>query len=83
MPTYLVESYAPAASAPDAETATTRLADDDKSIRYLRSSFVPADETCFHLVEGGSLETVRTALAKAGISYERIVETVEFDADQG
>ncbi len=83
MPSYLVESYAPAASAPEAEAAIARLADDEQTIRYLRTSFVPADETCFHLVEAGSLEAVRAALARADISYERIVETLEFDADRG
>ncbi len=83
MPSYLVESYAPAASASEAEAAIARLADDDRTIRYLRSSFVPADETCFHLVEAGSLDAVRAALARADISYERIAETVEFDADRG
>jgi hypothetical protein len=46
-------------------------------VRYLRSIYVPADEMCFHLFEAASVEEVRAASELAGLSAQRIVETLE------
>jgi hypothetical protein len=45
-------------------------------VRYLRSIFVPADETCFLLYEAGRMEDVEEAARRAAVPFERIVETV-------
>ena len=46
------------------------------SIRYLRSLFVPEDETCFHTFSADSLDVVRAAAERAELRYIRIVEAV-------
>ncbi|TMK33123.1 MAG: DUF4242 domain-containing protein [Actinobacteria bacterium] len=46
-------------------------------VRHLRVTFVPEDETCFHVIEGPSREAVHEALTRAAIAYERIVEAIE------
>jgi hypothetical protein len=77
VPSYLVETYAPLGRADEVEAALARLANGREAVRHLRATFVPEDETCFHLVEAPSLEAVREALQRAAIPYERIVEAVE------
>ena len=75
MPSYLVERYLPASRRDDADAAVAALAAG--GVRHMRLTFVPEDETCFHVVEGPSREAVREALKQAAISYERIVEAFE------
>jgi hypothetical protein len=60
--------------------AALRLRHDGGSIRYLRSIFVPEDETCFLVYEAGSLEVVRRAASLAGLPADHIVEVQETDA---
>lgn len=43
-------------------------------MRYLRTIFVPEDETCFHLFEAVSADAVAEASKRAAIEHERIVE---------
>lgn len=45
-------------------------------VRLVRTIFVPADETCFYLLEARSIEAVREAVLRAGVSVERITEAV-------
>jgi hypothetical protein len=83
MPSYLVESYHPrgrSAALPE-EAARARSAAQDlwaegKRIRYLRSALLPGDELCLHLFEADSAGLVSQASERAGISPERVVETV-------
>jgi hypothetical protein len=77
VPSYLVETNSPLSRAAEVEAALARLAGSRLAVRHLRATFVPEDETCFHLLEGSSREAVREALTRAGIAYERIVEAVE------
>jgi Protein of unknown function (DUF4242) len=81
MPEFLVELYVSRADAastvPGAERA--RLAAEELSrqgtaIHYLRSIFVPDDETCFHLYAASSIEAVHEVGARAGLRFERISE---------
>ena len=60
MQTYLVELYVPrtprgdaAASGARARAAAVELAREGVRIDYLRTTFLPDDETCFHLVAAG------------------------------
>jgi hypothetical protein len=41
-------------------------------VRYVRSIFVPEDETCFFLYEGASLEAVQAAGLRADLRFERV-----------
>lgn len=43
-------------------------------VRFLRSIFVPRDETCFYLFQASSIEVVREAAQRAGVRVERISE---------
>jgi Protein of unknown function (DUF4242) len=52
-----------------------------KPVRYLRSTFLPAEEKSFCLFEGGSLEQVREANERAELPLERIVEVQHIAAE--
>jgi hypothetical protein len=79
---FLVETYTPTAAAraeieARVRRAASQLERDATPVRYLRSIFVPEDETCFLLFEAASAEAVRRASERAGLSPQRIVEAVE------
>ena len=79
MPSYLVESYladSPAA-VEEARNRARSLDDDVGSIRYVRTTFLPGDETILHVFEAPSPEALRDAARNAALQYERIVEAVE------
>lgn len=82
MAEFLVELYVSrtdeAAVERDAERArlaAEELTREGTPVRYLRSIFVPEDETCFLLFEAGSAEAVREAAQRAALQFERIAET--------
>ena len=73
MPPFLVEVYAPrSARLADLEAAARSAAWARKGIRYLESFFVPEDETCFHLFEGPSAETVCEAVSRSALVVQRV-----------
>lgn len=81
MPHYMVERHLPGimqdqllAAAGRAKQTTARMTEEGTPVRYLRSTFVPADEKCYCLFEGGSKEVVEAAQARADIPFERIEE---------
>ncbi|MFL5944735.1 MAG: hypothetical protein ACJ74C_04750 [Gaiellaceae bacterium] len=77
MPSYLVESYA-ANGAVAGERERARLtAELSTEIRYVRTTFLPDDETLLHLFEAPSLEALLRAGRRAALHYERIVEAQE------
>jgi hypothetical protein len=45
-------------------------------VRYLRSIFVPDDETCFYLFEAASADGVRAVADRAGLRFDRIAEAL-------
>ena len=49
-------------------------------VRYVRTTFLPDDETCFHIFDAGSEETVGEVCRRAGISSARIVRAMELSA---
>ena len=84
MPTYLVEVYLARSRCSDVDGAATRarqaaeeLTREGTAVRYVRSTFVPDDETCFHVFEAGSEEIVREVCRQAGFGSPRIVPVVE------
>jgi hypothetical protein len=80
---FLVELYISRTDAAAVERRATRarlaaeqLTREGTPVRYLRSIFVPEDETCFLLCEAASVETVRETARRAALRFERIGEAV-------
>jgi len=79
MPSYLVESYLA-----DSETAlenargrARRTAELGAGVRYVRTTFLPGDETILHLFEAPSADELDRAVRLAALDFEWIVEAVE------
>jgi hypothetical protein len=90
VPTFLVEMYMPRLRAGEVEKAAERaraaaaaLRRSGSDVCYLRLIFVPDDETCFHLFEAASAETVRVAGHFAGLAFDRVTEAVESVNSEG
>lgn len=82
MANFLVEAYAPAtadlaAIEARAQRAAAEFSTGHSPVQYLRSIFVPVDETCFHIFEGPSPEAVISVIEGAGLAYERVSEAAE------
>jgi hypothetical protein len=81
MSSFLLEAYMPASALlEDVEErvrdAAAELTRSGTPVRYVRSIFVPEDETCFHLLDGPSSEAVAETARRAGISTPRITTAV-------
>ena len=85
MPTFVVEAYEPRGRGAGGLTALqerARAASDELSrsgshVRYVRTTFLPEDEICFHVFEAPSRKAVLEAAHKAGFADARISEVVE------
>ena len=84
MPSYLVEIDVPGTQAQDARAAgrraraaARRLSQAGISVRYVRTTLLPEDETCFHVFEAASHDVVAQACRLAGLETPRIVSAVE------
>ena len=77
MPSYLVESYAPEGVVDDRRERARRTAEFGTDVRYVRTTFLPGDETILHLFEATSADALRDAAREAALPYERIFEAVE------
>jgi len=82
MRSYLVESYAASSVVEEQRERARRTAELGRGIRYVRTTFLPADETVLHMFEATSGEALRDAAREAALPYERIVEAVE-GTDEG
>ena len=71
MSEFLVEAYVSRGAAPVDEL---RLREGSPVVRFVRSIFVPEDETCFYLFEAASIEAVREVVQRVGMQVERISE---------
>jgi hypothetical protein len=83
MPEFLIEQYVARTDTATVErdAARARLAAEELSregtpVRYLRSIFVPEDESCFLLYEAVSAEDVEEAARRASLRFERAVAAV-------
>ena len=81
---YLVEVYVPRSGMrdaggadPRARAAAEQLAREGLLLRYVRTTYVPDDETCFHVFEAASEEIVREACRRAAFGSPRIVPVME------
>jgi hypothetical protein len=83
MPSYLVESYLAATvdGVDDARARARRTAELGVGVRYVRTTFLPGDETILHLFEAPSAEALDDAGRRAALPFERIVEAVEGTAE--
>ncbi len=82
MPSFLVESYLaqePCAVA-HALARARRAADLADGVSYLRSMYLPSDETCLHMFEAPSSAVLGEAARLAALGHLRIVEAVETEA---
>ena len=81
MSSYLLEAYTPASALLEDVEARVRSAAAELSasgtpVRYVRSIFVPEDETCFHVLDGPSSAAVAETAKRAGISTPHITRAV-------
>jgi Nickel responsive protein SCO4226-like len=90
MAQFLVELYVPRSGCGVVERAAERallaaqqLTREGTPVRYVRSIFVPADETWFVLCEAGSAEAVRETARRADLRFDRIAEAVTSDNPEG
>jgi hypothetical protein len=81
---YLVETYVPRACPGDARAAGRRVraaarqaSRAGQRVRYVRMTFLPRDETCFHVFVADSERAVAEVCAKAGLGSPRIVPALE------
>ena len=84
MRSYLIETYVPGGREDSARAAGRRvrveadaLARSGTPARYVRTTIVPEDETCFHAVEAVSREVAEELCRRAGLGRARITATVE------
>ncbi len=84
MPTYLVEAYVPRSHAQEAHAAARRagaaaeeLAREGTAVRYVRTMFLPDDETCFHHFEAVSADAVEELSRRAELGRARVVAAVD------
>jgi uncharacterized protein DUF4242 len=68
------DSRAVVAAARRARAAADWVASEGSRVRYVRSIFVPEDETCFYIYEADSVGTVQEAARRAGLAVDRVVE---------
>lgn len=83
MAEFLVELYvsrtdsgAVASDAARARLAAEELTREGTPVRYLRSIFVPEDETCFSLYEAASADDVREVARRAALRFEHVAEVL-------
>jgi hypothetical protein len=60
-----------------ARAAAEELANAGVAVRYVRTTFLPDDETCFHVFEATSEEAVGEVCRRAGIGSGRIIPALE------
>jgi hypothetical protein len=84
VPSYLVEVYLPRSRADEAcstarrvRAAAEALSSEGVPIRYVRTTFLPDDETCFHLFEAASADVVEEVSSRAELGRARVVPAIE------
>ena len=84
MPTYVVEVYVAESQAHEARAggrrahcAAEQLSDEGVPIRYVRTTFLPDDETCFHVFETATTTAVEEVCRRAELGRVRILPAIE------
>ncbi len=83
MPSYLIESYLPRSRSGDLPAmvdrlrrATESLTAEGTRVRHVRSTFLPNDELCLHMLEAESAAMVSEASRRAAIEPARVVQAL-------
>jgi hypothetical protein len=83
MAEYLLERYlvrtdpeAVRTEAVRARQAAEELRRENIPIRFVRSLYLPEDETCFYLYEAETIEQVREAARRAALPFEHITRAL-------
>ena len=83
MPSYLIESYLPRSRSGELHALADRLRRVTESltaegarVRHLRSTFLPNDELCLHLLEADSAAMVSEASRRAAIEPARVMQAL-------
>ena len=81
--TYVVEAYLPNSpvARESASAAAMQLARVADGVRYVRSVFLPDEETVFHLFEAPSPAVVIDAAARVELAMDRIATAIERRGD--
>lgn len=69
-----------AAAAGRAKQTAAEMTAEGTPVQYLRSTFIPGEETCTCLFEASSAADVEAANQRAAIPYERVVEAMHLAA---
>ena len=90
MPGYVVEVYLPRSHAGEAHAAGRRarvavdeMAAEGASIAYVRTTFLPDDETCFHLFEATSAKVVEEVSRRAKLGRTRVIAVIDASDPNG
>ena len=85
--TFLVEHYRPGSHADELRRSAARVHEavaalerDGRSVRYVRSTIVPGDESLFCVVEAETEQLVREAYTRAGLTFDRLSLAVTDEA---
>ena len=80
---FLIELYVPLGddaaverSARNARLAANELTREGRTVQYVRSIFVPEDETCFFLYEAIEADDVEEAARRASLPFDHIALAV-------
>ncbi|MGN6869268.1 MAG: nickel-binding protein [Solirubrobacteraceae bacterium] len=65
-----------ASRASAARRAAEQLTSEGMPVHFVRSIFIPEDETCLHLYRAESIDAVRAAATRASLALDRIAEAV-------
>ena len=84
MHSYLVEMYVPRSRDRDASilgarvrAAVAELGREGVRVRYVRTTLLPDDDTCFHLVEADSRDTVDELCRRGGMGHARVTRALD------
>ncbi|MDP9281975.1 MAG: DUF4242 domain-containing protein [Chloroflexota bacterium] len=77
MPRYLVESYSSGAAVSEARERARLTAHLGAGVTYVRTTFLPGDETVLHMFEAPSAEALDKAGRLAALEFQRIIEAIE------
>jgi hypothetical protein len=66
-----------------ARRASDQMRREGEQVRFLRSIFVPEEDTCFFLYEGPSAQSVKAAATRAGLGVLRVDEALRLDFEGG
>ena len=79
MRTFIAETFVPRERSDEVAVVSERLAglDDAMPVRYVRTTFVPGDEVCFHVFEAESADDVKRVADRLGIELDRVAEARE------